>query len=172
MQQSPHTIYVLFNPVNRQFVGFSYSPVVTSSKLLVREVTVVEPINVSTVKWKGDYDTGSLVNSLAEEKTDIFETVLQEQKYETLFRTNPVYKIVEMLVCQMARWREEKIVPEAAFLPPVNQLLDLYLKVESKYLNDISFYTNSPDHNLITKEQQQANARTAFTVVPQPPSNK
>lgn len=157
-----HRLFAIFNPANRKFIGFSFSPAITQGKLLVKEITTVEPINISTAKWEGDYETGSLVNSQIGDKTDVYESVLLEQKYEVLFRQYPIHTILDNILSQFNRLIENEKISPRDVLPQMHDLLTLHKRVETKFIKDLAFFSQSPDHNLVTITQQEQNMNQAF----------
>lgn len=152
-------LYALFNPINKSFVGWSLSPQIVNSNLLIKEIRSEQPINMQSVTWIGDYDTGRMVDLVVEQKSIVTESSLTEQKYSVLFRSYPPIAILESVVQQIAALAHIHQVP---LTPDMAKITELLNKLNAKFVKDVAFYSTSPDHIFVTSDQERSQAANAF----------
>jgi hypothetical protein len=162
MQAISTKLYALFNPTNKQWIGWSFSPSVANSELLIKEVRCGEAVNLQSLKWEGDYDTGKLVDLTLEQRADVRESALIETKYSVLFRAYPPLEILETLIQQIAELVHRGVIPQKDITDKMLGLISIHGKVNAKLAKDITHFQQSPHHNFISLQQEKTALNNAF----------
>lgn len=168
MEKEQYYCWAVFNRDTKEFVAFSLSENVTQGKTLVHKLTSSEPINLKDVRWEGDFDTGRAYDSTKRQgyQEPVSETVLEQRKYERLFRKYPPSEIFSTILNQLRVLKHLGIIPPQSCLPEFNELVEFSGKVEARYARDMEFFEQSKSHTVVTKEEAQEKFDDTFKVVP------
>lgn len=155
-----YKIFALFNKTTRQLSCFTFDlsgfPSTILDNMLVREYTFEElgitdnEINLTRFKWIGDYDSGRLVDIVAEKKAVVTEREIDE-KYSTMFWAR--YSVQDVIF---------ELLMNASMSREIGKDMQQFLgKILDKKDKDKEFFKNSPLHiwetdNIIKQRQKDA----------------
>lgn len=147
------TLQVLFNPTNKEFVGFGATghDDIKKSHLLVKEIEVPnESFNLARYVWSGNYDSGELID-LNKGKGIVLETDVDYKNFDIFARKVNVDVYAIERICKMTdqEWYD---------------FSNMRMTINQKIEREKKFFSESPLHEYIPRDRVKKNLETALKI--------
>jgi hypothetical protein len=155
-------VYLLFNKKNQQFMSYCESlDNIPIDNFLVKEISLESlgikdgVFNLARYRWEGDFETGSLVDLFAENKSVVILDDVDKKYNQLFFRKYPL----EQCVFEILKYLKTKEIGIYDF-----PMLKFFVALEDKKQKEIDFYKESKNHILETSNDISKRIDRSFEV--------